>query len=52
MDKRPKRFRVTGVDANGDVHAFETDDRARAKAKLIEYQTALKDAEQETLRWV
>lgn len=49
---RPKRFRVTGVDENGDVHAFETNDRLRAKHKLEEFKTVLKEAQSETQRWV
>lgn len=26
-----RRYRVSGVDEDGDVHAFETDERARAE---------------------
>lgn len=52
MPDRPKRFRVTGVDENGDVHAFETNDRERARAKLEEFKTIYTDAQSETQRWV
>ena len=31
MLTRRKRFRVTGEHAKGNIHAFETDDRAAAK---------------------
>jgi hypothetical protein len=31
-ERRDKRFRVTGEDEQGDIHAFETDSRTRAKA--------------------
>lgn len=50
--ERPKRFPVTVVDENGDVHAFETNDRQRARYKLEEFKTIYKDAESETQRWV
>ncbi|MDB5692506.1 MAG: hypothetical protein JWO81_1569 [Alphaproteobacteria bacterium] len=34
--RREKRFRVSGEDADGDVHAFETDSRERAEdMKLV-----------------
>lgn len=52
--EREKRFRITGRDNNGDIHAFETDNRGRAKAKLQELQAArdLHDVNLETLPWV
>ena len=28
--ERQRRYRVTGIDEDGDVQAFETDDRERA----------------------
>lgn len=36
---RPRRFRVTAVDKKtGDVVAYETNDRARARLKLAEFE--------------
>ena len=52
VDQRKKRFRVSGVDENGDIHAFETDDRERAKAYQEGMMEDLSDVEWETQRWV
>lgn len=49
-----KRFRVTARDNNGDIYAFETDSRERAKAKLEEQQARadIHDVQMETTRWI
>lgn len=52
VDLRPKRFRVTGRDGNGDLHAFETDDRQRAKETLTMFKKTFREAAQETQRWI
>ncbi len=43
MARRDKRFRVTGYDRNGDIHAFETDSRERAQAMEAQMQEDLRD---------
>lgn len=48
--RRDKRFRVTGVDAEGDIHAFETDSRERAEAMRDEFREDLQDVLLDTLR--
>lgn len=50
--ERPRRFRVTGTDRNGDVHAFETDNRDRAKAMLEEFKKRFQDPGMDTQRWI
>lgn len=49
-----KRFRVTARDNNGDIHAFETDSRERATAKIEELHARkdIHDVQLETLRWL
>jgi hypothetical protein len=49
-----KRFRVTALDNFGDIYAFETDNRDRAKKKVAQLQrrSELHDVKMETLRWV
>jgi hypothetical protein len=49
-----KRFRVTARDNNGDIFAFESDNRDRAKKKLDQLQRRkeLHDVQMETLRWL
>ena len=49
---RPKRFRIAGRDKNGDIQAFETDNRERAKEMLEVFKKRFQDVEQETQRWV
>lgn len=48
--RRDKRFRVTGEDAEGDVHAFETDSRERAEAMKAVYQEDLQNVTLDRLR--
>ena len=55
VDLRPRRFRVTAVDkSTGDLVAYETNDRQRAKLKLAEFEARkdLIEAESETQRWI
>ena len=35
---RPKRYRVTGEDEEGDIHAFETDSRDRAESMRLVFE--------------
>lgn len=52
---RPRRFRVTAEDKKtGDLLAYETNDRERAKLKLAEFEGRkdLIEVECETQRWV
>ena len=49
---RSKRFRVTGTDKNGDVHAFETGDRDRARTMQEEFKNRFPDVGQESLPWL
>lgn len=37
MEPEQHRFIVTGMDADGDRHTFETDDAARAEAMLCQF---------------
>jgi hypothetical protein len=52
--QREKRFRVTARDNNGDIFAFESDNRDRATKKLKQLQNRpeLHDVQIETLRWI
>ena len=52
--QREKRFRVIGRDNNGDIFAFESDNRDRATKKLKQMQKRpeLHDVQMETLRWL
>ena len=52
--EKPKRFRVTARDNNGDIFAFESDNRDRAKRKFAQLQRRgeLHDVQMETQRWV
>jgi hypothetical protein len=52
--QREKRFRVTGRDNNGDVFAFESDNRDRAAKKLKQMQKRpeLHDVQMESLPWL
>jgi hypothetical protein len=52
IDLRPKRFRVTARNEWGDIVALETNDRARAKEALDEFEERYRDATQETQRWI
>ena len=47
-----KRFRITGRDKNGDIQAFETDNRERAREMLEVFKRRFQDVEQETQRWI
>ena len=49
-----KRFRVTARDNNGDIFAFESDNRDRAKKKYQQLQRReeLHDVQMETQRWI
>ena len=52
---RPRRFRVTATDKKtGDLLAYETNDRQRAKLKLAEFEGRkdLIEAECETQRFI
>lgn len=52
---RPRRFRVTAVEKKtGDLIAFETNDRQRARLKLAEFEGRkdLIEAESETQRFI
>jgi hypothetical protein len=52
--QREKRFRVTGRDNNGDIFAFESDNRDRAAKKLKQMQKRpeLHDVQMESLPWL
>ena len=52
--QRPKRFRVTARDNNGDILAFESDNRDRAKERYAQVQRReeLHDVQMETQRWI
>lgn len=52
--QQPKRFRVTARDNNGDIFAFESDNRDRAKKKFEQLQRRkeLHDVQMETQRWL
>jgi hypothetical protein len=41
--RRDKRFRVTGEDEDGDIHAFETDSRERVKQMEMVFRESLKN---------
>jgi hypothetical protein len=48
--RRDKRFRVSGEDADGDVHAFETHSRERAEAQKLVFGEDLKDVTLDRMR--
>ena len=52
--EQPKRFRVTARDNNGDIFAFESDNRDRANRKLKQLQRReeLHDVQITTQRWI
>ena len=41
--RRPERFRVSGEDEDGDIHAFESDSRGRANAMKLVFEEGLTD---------
>lgn len=49
-----KRFRVTARDNQGDIFAFESDNRERADRKLrqLKKRPELHDVQMETQRWM
>jgi hypothetical protein len=52
MALRPKHYRVSGYDEDGDLHAFETNDLERAKNMELVFRESLKDVELERRRGV
>jgi hypothetical protein len=48
--RRDKRFRVSGEDADGDVHAFETDSRERAEAQKLVFEEDLQNVTLDRMR--
>ena len=55
MDNEPpKRFRVIARDNAGDIFAFESNNRERAKRKLAQLQKRpeLHDVQMVTTRWI
>ncbi|WP_129792584.1 hypothetical protein [Sphingosinicella sp. CPCC 101087] len=45
MPGRWRRFQVSGVDSEGDVHLLETNDLARARATRDQFREDLDDVE-------
>ena len=52
--EQTKRFRVIARDNNGDIFAFESDNRDRASKKLKQLQRReeLHDVQMVTQRWI
>jgi hypothetical protein len=49
-ERRDKRYRVTGEDDQGDIHAFETDSRERAKVMEAQMREEFKHVVLEMVR--